>query len=48
LFPTLAPSKKTIDSLKKQLKEQVDQAAQKAAETSSAKVVVGAGAGASS
>ena len=48
LFPTLAPSKKTVDSLKKQLKEQVDQAAQKAAETSSAKVVVGAGVGGSS
>jgi phospholipase C len=48
LFPTLAPSKKTIDSLKKQLKEQVAQAAQQATETSSAKEVVGAGVGASS
>jgi phospholipase C len=44
LFPTLAPSKKSVESLKKQLKEQVAQLAQKAAEQQP----VGAGAGASS
>jgi hypothetical protein len=44
LFPTLAPSKKTIESMKQQLREQVAQAAQVAAKQQPA--VVGAGASA--
>jgi len=44
LFPTLAPSKKSVESLKKQLREQVAQAVQKATDANA----VGAGVGASS
>jgi hypothetical protein len=44
LFPTLAPSNKSIESLKKQLREQVAQAAKAAAQQEP----VGVGAGASS
>jgi peptide subunit release factor 1 (eRF1) len=42
LFPTLAPTKKTIDSMMKQLREQVSQAAQAAAKQQPAEVLAGA------
>jgi hypothetical protein len=50
LFPTLAPTKKNIEQLKKQLKDQVAHAVQvaQAAQADSTQTPVGAGAGASS